>query len=103
MAGFGSLSSLVKLQASFNRFTHLPADLLRLPRLELMRVAVCQLEHLPPALHHGAHGGDPTVLPRLAWFSLGGNVACGAPPAARCRGAGGAGRGAAPRPCETNA
>jgi hypothetical protein len=37
-AGFGNLRSLVKLQASFNPFTALPADLWQLPQLELFRL-----------------------------------------------------------------
>ncbi len=77
--GFGSLTSLVKLQASFNSLTHLPPDLLQLPRLELMRVAVCAMDSLPSQLF------DPesNALPSLAWFSLSGNGACAPVPPAR--------------------
>lgn len=36
-AGCSRLTSLVKLQASFNRFTALPPCLLKLPKLEMAR------------------------------------------------------------------
>jgi hypothetical protein len=37
-------------QASFNRLTRLPPCLLHLPRLELLRVAVCAIRELPERL-----------------------------------------------------
>jgi hypothetical protein len=49
-AGFGSLRSLVKLQASFNAFSALPADMWRLPQLELFRLAVGHLGQWPAGL-----------------------------------------------------
>ena len=39
----GACSALVKLQASFNRLAALPPELGRLPRLEMLRVAVCDI------------------------------------------------------------
>ena len=49
--GFGRLSSLVKLQASFNPFTHLPASLFDgLKELEMFRLAVGKLQQWPPGL-----------------------------------------------------
>lgn len=69
-------TSLVKLQASFNAFTAVPACLLHLPRLELLRVAVCAIATLPP----GGALLDGGALPRLAWFSVAGNPVCPQPP-----------------------
>ncbi len=57
-------------QASFNRLTSLPGSLAALPRLELCRVACCDIGSLPPIL---------ADAPALAWLSLGGNPIC-APP-----------------------
>lgn len=39
----------MKVQASFNRLAALPADLARLPRLEMLRVAVCNIAEAPPS------------------------------------------------------
>lgn len=78
-AGVSCLTSLVKLQASFNRFTALPEGLLRLPHLEMMRVAVCDIRSLPPGLQAGSASG---VLPKLAWCSVAGNPCCPEAPAA---------------------
>jgi len=52
LAGFGALTSLVKLQASFNSLQQLPTDVLHAPNLELMRyvcicVCVCVYVHRP--------------------------------------------------------
>lgn len=74
--GFGSLAALVKVQASFNRLTSLPPDIWHMPRLEMLRVAVCDLTYLAPGSALMQGGGPP----RLAWFSLGGNAAAGPPP-----------------------
>eukprot|EP00198_Chlamydomonas_reinhardtii_P007110 XP_001696446.1 predicted protein [Chlamydomonas reinhardtii] len=74
--GMSACTSLVKLQASFNAFRALPACLLHLPRLELLRVAVCDIKSLPPQLLQ-----DAAALPRLAWFSVAGNPVCPGPPA----------------------
>jgi hypothetical protein len=72
--GFGALESLVKLQASFNPWTSLPLDLLRLPKLELFRLAAGTLPAWPES--SGADGaGGASTLPSLAWCSLGGNPA----------------------------
>lgn len=53
-AGFGSLKSLVKLQASYNPFEFLPDGLWDLPALELFRLAVGDLQHWSAGL-----GGYP--------------------------------------------
>jgi hypothetical protein len=42
-AGFGALTALVKLQASYNPLTSLPPDMWQLPSLELFRLAVGRL------------------------------------------------------------
>ncbi|PNH08307.1 Leucine-rich repeat-containing protein 1 [Tetrabaena socialis] len=52
----------------------LPRCLLHLPRLEMVRVAVCAITRLPPALLEGG------ALPSLAWFSVAGNPVCPDPP-----------------------
>jgi hypothetical protein len=71
--GFGALASLVKLQASFNPWAKLPADVLNLPRLELFRLAAGDLPDWPrPA---PGSPGAPGLPPSLAWCSLGGNPA----------------------------
>ncbi|KAG2439459.1 hypothetical protein HXX76_004814 [Chlamydomonas incerta] len=75
--GMSACTSLVKLQASFNAFTNLPTCLLHLPRLELLRVAVCSIQSLPPQLLQ-----DAAAMPRLAWFSVAGNPVCPGPPCA---------------------
>lgn len=49
-AGFGSLKSLVKLQASYNPFETLPDDMWQLPALELFRLAVGHLKKWPADL-----------------------------------------------------
>jgi hypothetical protein len=50
-AGFGSLLSLVKLQASYNPLETLPDDMWGgLPALELFRLAVGHLSHWPAKL-----------------------------------------------------
>lgn len=49
-------------QASFNRLRGLPAELGRLPRLEMLRVASCEIEEVPAALRDA---------PRLAWMRWG--------------------------------
>ncbi len=69
--GFGALTSLVKLQASFNPLQHLPDGLFSLPRLELFRLAVGQLPMWPTAADLAARRS----LPSLAWCSLGHNPA----------------------------
>ncbi|GAX81710.1 hypothetical protein CEUSTIGMA_g9138.t1 [Chlamydomonas eustigma] len=85
--GFGQLSSLVKLQASFNELRNLPEELGNLPKLELMRVAVCSISQLPASIISTAMGnceasldelaaGASCLWSNLAWFSLGGNLAC---------------------------
>jgi hypothetical protein len=61
-AGFGNLRSLVKLQASFNPFIALPADLWRLPQLELFRLAVGHLAQWPSGL---AEAGQYQVMTAL--------------------------------------
>jgi hypothetical protein len=63
----GCMTSLVKLQASFNRLKLLPAELGSLPRLEMVRVASCQIEAVPAALG---------LAPKLAWMSLASNPCC---------------------------
>ncbi|KAL0019397.1 hypothetical protein WJX77_007861 [Trebouxia sp. C0004] len=72
--GMSGLTSLVKLQASFNQLKTLPAAMGHLPKLELMRVAVNNIEQVPAEF-----GG----LNALAWFSLAGNPACQAAPPIR--------------------
>jgi hypothetical protein len=49
-AGFHNLRSLVKLQASYNPFESLPADMWQLPLLELFRLAVGRLRAWPAQL-----------------------------------------------------
>lgn len=63
------------MQASFNRLIALPEGLGSLPRLELVRVACCNVQRLPRAL---------ADAPALAWLSLGGNPVCAPPPPPRC-------------------
>jgi hypothetical protein len=55
-AGFGSLSQLVKLQASFNPLTSLPADFYQLPALELARFAVSDFAAWPQDLLQTGEG-----------------------------------------------
>lgn len=59
------------MQASFNRLTSLPDSLAALPRLELCRVACCDIATLPDSL---------ADAPALVWLSLGGNPVCAPPP-----------------------
>jgi hypothetical protein len=66
-AGFGALSSLVKLQASFNPFETLPADMFQLPRLEMFRLAVGALDKWPAGLLQSGIG----VLHQRVCGSLG--------------------------------
>lgn len=68
-------STLLDVQASFNRLTALPEGLGSLPRLELVRAACCNVQRLPRAL---------ADAPALAWLSLGGNPVCASPPPPRC-------------------
>lgn len=56
--GFGNLKSLVKLQASFNPFTHLPDDMWQLPQLEMFRLAVGHLDKWPADL---TQTGTPAI------------------------------------------
>ncbi|GLI66354.1 hypothetical protein VaNZ11_010126 [Volvox africanus] len=72
--GMSRCTSLVKIQASFNAFTALPACLLHLPKLELLRVAVCGIRTLPLGLL------EDGAMPHLAWFSMAGNPVCPDPP-----------------------
>jgi len=47
-AQLGGCAALVKVQASFNRLRALPRELARLPRLEMLRVAVCDIAEAGP-------------------------------------------------------
>jgi len=47
-AELGGCAALVKVQASFNRLRGLPRELARLPRLEMLRVAVCDIAEAGP-------------------------------------------------------
>lgn len=63
--GIEQLTSLRKLQASRNRFRELPDDeLARLPSLELLRAAACDLERVPHGLCRS---------PTLCWLAFAGN------------------------------
>jgi hypothetical protein len=62
--GFGTLSSLVKLQASFNPFTHLPRDMFQhLKELEMFRLAVGKLQHWPNGLAEAGTESTGSVVP----------------------------------------
>jgi hypothetical protein len=61
-AGFGSLRSLVKLQASYNPLEALPDDMWEgLPALELFRLAVGHLNHWPAKL------GESVIMIAHSW------------------------------------
>jgi hypothetical protein len=72
--GFGALTSLVKLQASFNPFTSLPGDMFDLPKLEMFRLAVGGLPAWPCGLAEAGGCSRPRIhLDTPAW-----NAVCGA-------------------------
>lgn len=54
-AELGACSALVKLQASFNRLAALPPELGRLPRLEMLRVAVCDIAEVRRTVNFRSH------------------------------------------------
>lgn len=63
----GHCMALVKLQASHNNLRSLPRSLGMLPRLELLRVACCEITQVP---------ADLDAARCLAWMSLAANPMC---------------------------
>jgi hypothetical protein len=69
-AELGGCAALVKVQASFNRLRALPSALARLPRLEMLRAAVCDIAEAGPAASNRLACSGPAEILRYS-FELG--------------------------------